>query len=237
MSQLHRFYVPDLARQGGRVTLPDDERHHAIHVVRVRSGQRVQLFDGEGRWCDAEVAEVGRRKLEVERGSIVEEPAVDPRLALAQAWLNHERSIETIVQHGTALGVDRFVFFRAAHSDRAPHGEDRWRRWAVESCKQCGRSRLPAFDFTLGIVNCLASAPGWDVVIATQHAEAVPIEKAVTPNSRVLLLVGPEGDFGSDELAQARASGAKPVSLGPHTLRSELAAAVAVTLVQHQLGR
>ncbi len=236
MSQLHRFYAPDLVRQGARIELPDEERHHALHVVRVRAGQRIRLFDGEGRWCDAEVMSARRRELDIARGPMTQEPAVEPRVTLAQAWLNHEKSIETIVEQGTALGVDRFVFFRAAHSERAPHGEDKWRRWAVESCKQCGRNRLPKFDFTLGIANCLASAPGWGVVIATQHAEPVAIEQAVAPGARVLLLVGPEGDFSPEEIAQARASGAKPISLGPNTLRSELAATVAVTLVRSRLA-
>lgn len=235
MSQLHRFYVSDLASHSDRVILPKDERHHALNVVRVRTGQPIQLFDGEGRWCDAEVVAASRRDLEIERGQLHEEPRAESRLTLAQAWLNHERNMQEIIEHCTALGVDRFVFFRAAHSERTPRGEERWRRWAIESCKQCGRNRLPAFDFTLGISNCLASSPGWDAIIATRLAEAVPIEKAVRPASQVMLLIGPEGDFSAGEVQQALDSGARPISLGPRTLRSELAATVAVTLVKRQL--
>ena len=237
MSQLHRFYVPDLARQGDGVSLSDDERHHALNVVRVRPGQPIELFDGEGRRCDAEVVAAGRRHLEISRHSIHEEAKAEPRLALAQAWLNHERTMQRIVEDCTALGVDRFLFFQAAHSERTPRGEDKWRRWAIESCKQCGRNRLPGFDFTLGIGNCLASAPGWDAVIATKHAEPVPLEEAVCGSSQVMVLIGPEGDYSASELQQAIASGAKPISLGPRTLRSELAATVAVTLVQQRLAR
>jgi 16S rRNA (uracil1498-N3)-methyltransferase len=237
MSQLHRFYVPDLARQPESVALPEDELHHALRVVRVRAGDRVQLFDGAGRWSDAEVIAADRRDVSIVRGPLHEDAPGPPRLALGQAWLNHERANESIVQRATELGVDRIVFFRAAHSERGPKNAEKWVRWSVESCKQCGRNRLPQIAAVTGLADCLAAANGLSPLIATQHAPAAPLDSVVRANDGVLLLVGPEGDFTPEEVQVALKAGARVLSLGPRTLRSEVAATVAIALVQHRLGR
>lgn len=237
MGQVHRFYVPDLDQQAESVQLSGDELHHALRVVRVRAGETVRLFDGAGRWCDASVIAAGRRELELSRGDIRVDPRSDSELTLGQAWLNHERSIESIVQRGTELGVDKFVFFRGHHSERAPRGEEKWARWAVESCKQCGRNRLPAFRIVNAVTDAIPDSLESACLIATQHATPVALSNALGDGKRVVLLVGPEGDFTPDEVAGALERGARPISLGPYTLRSELAATVAVTLVQRTLGR
>ncbi len=236
MSQLHRFYVPDLAQQPETVRLSDDERHHALHVVRLCAGQKIRLFDGAGRWCDAEVVSVAKRGVEIQRNAVQTDAPRENLLTLGQAWLNHERSIETIVQRGTELGVNRFVFFRARHSERAARGDAKWRRWAIESCKQCGRNQLPDFAVADDLVSAMAGALEARYVIATQHAAPVPLGSAVG-GGPIVLLVGPEGDFTADEIEEVLQRGGQAISLGPFTLRSEVAAIAAVTLVQHALGR
>lgn len=237
MGQLHRFYVPDLEQQAGAVQLSGDELHHALRVVRVRAGESVRLFDGAGRWCDAAVIVAGRREVELSRGDIHVDPRSDSELTLGQAWLNHERSIESIVQRGTELGVDKFVFFRGQHSERAPRGAEKWARWAIESCKQCGRNRLPEFQVVDAVTDAITDPLESACLIATQHATPVALSNVLGDRKHVVLLVGTEGDFTADEVAGTLERGARPISLGPYTLRSEVAATVAVALVQRALGR
>jgi len=230
-----RFFVPELDEAASPVALPPEEAHHAVHVLRVRTGARVQLFDGAGRAAFGEVDRVERKSVSVAIGQLEGAAVPERTVTLGQAWLNHRKSMEAVIRRGTELGVDRFLFFRAAHSERAPKRSDKWTRYAVESCKQCGRNRLPKFDIVPGIDACIAEA-SQNVLIATTERDPVAIPSATGDCGGVLVLIGPEGDFTHDEIRRAVDEGARPVSLGPNILRSEVAVTVAVALVQHALG-
>jgi len=235
MPQLHRFYVPSLVQDRDRVTLPDDELHHALHVVRVKAGETIRLFDGAGFYADASVTAASKREFQLAPGPLHRDPEPAARLTLAQAWLNHAHAAETIIRRGTELGVDEFIFFRAEHSEKSPKASDKWIRMAIESCKQCGRNRLPQFRTAKSVEEVLATQPKC-VVLATQAVEPKPLGAVIGACREVTLVVGPEGDFTARELAAILESGAHPLSLGPLTLRAEVAATTAITLAQFHLG-
>lgn len=236
MSQLHRFYVPDLCDQRGGIRLPEEELHHALRVVRLRAGDRVRLFDGNGAFADGRVAGVAKRDLELEMDGIHREPEPGTRLTLVQAWLNHAHAVETLIRRGTELGVDEFVFFRAEHSEKSPKVGEKWPRMAVESCKQCGRLRLPVFRAIKGIEDFFGTRPE-RVIVATQAVDPKPVSEIVNGAANVALIVGPEGDFTARELGVILEAGGHALSLGPITLRAEVAASTAITIVQHYRGR
>jgi len=236
MSQLHRFYVPDLCDQRNGVRLPEEELHHALHVVRLRVGERVRLFDGNGAYAEGKVAGVTKRDLELTiEGTHRDTPSAS-RLTLVQAWLNHAHAIETLVRRGTELGVDEFVFFRAEHSEKSPRAGEKWGRMAVESCKQCGRTRLPGFRIAKNIEEYFETRPE-RVIVATQAVEPRPVGETVNGATNLALIVGPEGDFTARELGVILEAGGHALSLGPVTLRAEVAAATAIAIVQHYMGR
>lgn len=235
MSHLHRFYAPELPEEPGRVSLSEDEAHHAVKVLRVRAGDRVTVFDGAGRFADGTVGEVGKRDVWVELGPVQSDPEPGPRVTLIQAWLNHERNVESIIRRGTELGVAEFVFFRGDHSERPPKPREKWLKHAIDSCKQCGRNRLPEFRTAEGLAEALNPVSD-RVLVATQAVDGRPIAAAVEGAHSVALIIGPEGDLSASEVEAAMRGGAAPISLGPYTLRSEVAATVAIALVQYSLG-
>lgn len=235
MPHLHRFHIAPDTPGGGEIALPPEEAHHAIKVVRLREGDRVILFDGRGREWTGAVARLDRREVVI---SVVEErraPRPAPALTLAQAWLHQEKAIELLVRTGTELGVDRFLFFRAARSERPPRLNPKWTRLAVESCKQCGRLWLPEFAVAETLADVLRHARG-DLLIAAMDADPVPLAQALSGGDTTLL-IGPEGDFTPEEVCAVLDSGARPISLGVTTFRSEIAAIVAAALVQYHFGR
>ncbi len=235
MPHLHRFHVSPEDLRADRITLPEDEAHHALRVARVRVGDRVALFDGQGMEALGEVVAAGPERVTVSCETRREKPRSLRRLTLAQAWLNREKSIEPIVSRGTELGVDRFVFFKGERSERAARLQEKWARQAIESCKQSGRLWLPEFELADDLGGVLAAAGG-RVLIATKDREAAPLKEAIGDEGDVLVLVGPEGDFSEAELQSAVKAGAAPISLGEYTLRSEVAATLAVSLIQYELG-
>lgn len=234
MSHVYRFYIDPAESTASPIRLDGTEAHHALHVIRVKGGDAVQCFDGQGTEVEGVVTGVERAAVTVEPTSVEQAPKPRIRLTLAQAWLHREKSVEELIKRGTELGVTRFAFFRGDHSERAPKPSDKWTKWAIESCKQCGRSWLPEFT----VAETLAGVFGANdspALIATQHKQPVPLRDAVNGDSATLI-VGPEGDLSEDELALAEARGARPVSLGEATLRSEVAAAALVTLTLYEMG-
>lgn len=210
---------------GQSYELPPDEAHHGLRVLRLQKGELVTLFNGKGTEWRGHVEHCGKRELivHVEEERHVARPS--PRLTLAMGWLMKDKAIEFIVQHGTEAGVDRFCFFHADRSGRAPRMNEKWNRVAIEACKQCGRLWMPEFIVKGDLADTIA---GWrgKLLLAVQSAKAVPIAQAVAEED-ILILVGPEGDFSEEEFRWALQVGAVPVSLGNTTFRSEMAALAA----------
>ena len=139
---------------------------------------------------------------------------------------------------------------------------ERWRRISLEALKQCGRRRLVEIAAPFTLPQFLDDVAHTDVAqaaslrIESSHAAARKLAARATlllfserggiaitealeglPRSAsIIALVGPEGGWSDDELDQADQHGAKPVSLGPRVLRTETAAVVAITLIQHLTG-
>ncbi len=234
MAHVYRFYIDPTTAKQSPIQLDGAEAHHALHVVRVSVGDEVSCFDGAGTEIEGKVASIDRASLsiEAERVRNVPEPMIG--LTLAQAWLHRDKSIEELIKRGTEIGVTRFVFFRADHSERAPKQSEKWIRWAIESCKQCGRQWLPTFAVMNDFAAALEDAAG-PAIIATQHLKPVPLQDAVSEETSTLF-VGPEGDFSDVELKLAQARGGIPVSLGGATYRSEVAASILAALIIYEKG-
>lgn len=235
MAHLHRFHVSTDELKSDTLRLPAHEAHHALRVARVRTGDRVALFDGAGREAVGSVIRAERKEVSVSVETRREKPRPARHLTLAQAWLNREKSLEPIISRGTELGVARFVFFKAEHSERAPRLNEKWDRIAIESCKQSGRLWLPEFELEEDFAGVLGAAEG-RVLIATKDREAAPLKETIGDEGNVLIVIGPEGDFSEAEVRSAAEAGAAPISLGEYTLRSDVAATVAISLIQYELG-
>lgn len=233
MAHLHRFFAEGCPAGSSAISLSEEEAHHALKVVRMRDGDAAAVFDGLGREWIGTAARTGKRDVTVTVAS-VRETSPPPPLLLGCAWLHREKAVEEIIVRGTELGVTGFVFFRAARSQEAPRPRDKWRKLAVEACKQCGRLWLPTFDTTKDL-NEAWPADGTTTLICTadRPAEAV---RGLSPGTPAAVFVGPEGDWTEAELEEALARGARPMSLGAMVFRAEIAAITAATVVQYERG-
>lgn len=234
MPHLHRFYTAPEAVSGGEAVLEAEEAHHALHVVRLRVGEPVALFDGMGREWLGHIARIGKREVAAALETCRSTPRPAPELTVAQAWLLRDKALEFLVQHGTEVGVTRFAFFRAKRSERSPKINEKWRRIAIEACKQCGRLWLPTFEEVADLAQALEKAPGARL-IATMDVPPVSWPNAVQGQDAVIG-IGPEGDFTPEEVSTALALGAQPVSLGASIFRAEVAAVLAAALLRHYQG-
>jgi 16S rRNA (uracil1498-N3)-methyltransferase len=234
MSQ--RFYV-NCPLQPGPVRLEGAEARHLAVVCRLRPGDAVCLFNGDGREYPATVTAVERRSiaLEIERVEAVNRE-LPTFIEMAVPLPKGDRA-QFLVEKLTELGVARLVPLRTARSVVHP-GEtkqEKLRRWVIEASKQCGRNVLmevaPLADWQSYSIGANLPTTRW---------LAHPVGAAPTPatppqpfsESRLAVAVGPEGGFTDEEIVGAVSSGWQTVNLGPRTLRVETAAiALAASIV------
>ena len=234
MAHIHRFYISPGVPVGETVTLPEEEAHHALRVVRVQDDDEIALFDGQGREIIGRARRVGKRELEVAVASDHTIPKPAPALGVAMAWVSRDKAAEFLILHGTEIGVDRFIFFEAERSQRPPKAAQKWTRLAVEACKQCGRLWLPEFRVARDLTEALQMAVG-ACYFGALRPDAPPLSAAFAGGDATIY-VGPEGDLTDKEITSALEYGAIPFSLGDTVFRSEIAAFVAATICRHRQG-
>jgi 16S rRNA (uracil1498-N3)-methyltransferase len=235
-----RFYLDDdLQQESAQLTGP--EAHHLTHVLRKRVGDAVTVFDGRGWEATGEVVAANRRAVILRLSDVRElPPPQGPHVTLAVAVPKQDR-FRWLAEKAMELGVRRLIPLQTERSVVEPGGGklDKIRRAVVEAAKQCGASHLTAVD-ELTLWSDFAGrafqldqkqddGPGTPsfgrVFIA--HPGGHTLREAVggiTPADSLCFVIGPEGGFTDDEVAQATNAGAIPVGLGPHILRIETAA-------------
>lgn len=210
-------------------------------VLRLRPGTVVEAVDGAGRLYRVRLtalAPAGARGAVLAEGPARGESPC--RITLAQAVLKGER-MAWLVQKATELGVARIVPVATARVVARPseRGVARWERVAREAVKQCGRAVVPRVEPVWPLEAVLAEAERYALTWLCWEGGGMPVGQAAHTAGRpaeVLVLVGPEGGFATEEVRRACAAGAVPVSLGPRVLRAESAALAALTLCQHLFG-
>ena len=222
---------------GSRVVLPKGEAHHLRRVRRVGVGDEVALFDGSGAEVVARVVsfEGTGATLEVVRVERSEtEPSVEVTLAAA---VLKGAGMDLLVDLCTQLGMKRLVPVQADRSVAKGGKTDRWRRIAIEACKQCGRSVVPEIEGVCGLGDVLGRVKDFDFAVVASLRGKEPLLRAVPAGcKKALVLIGPEGDFTPEEEQAALDAGFVPVSLGPGVLRAETAAAAAMAVVVQAAG-
>jgi 16S rRNA (uracil1498-N3)-methyltransferase len=225
-----RFWT-DAPLIAGSFALDGPEAHHLTHVLRMISGDAVELCDGRGHVAEAVIAAAAKRSVTLDIRTVTEFPPLVPRLTLAVAVPKGER-FDWLVEKAAELGVSRLVPLRTDRGTVDPRDSklDRLRQVVIAACKQ---SRNP---WAMELVSPIA----WTDWLATRSMEvplliadpmgtALPMPSAA---SEIEFAIGPEGGWTTEELAAGERAGGQRVSLGPTILRIETAAIVVAGLVR-----
>jgi 16S rRNA (uracil1498-N3)-methyltransferase len=223
-----RFYT-NCPLAPGRVILTGAEAHHLAVVCRVRPGDAVCLFNGDGRQFPATVREVSRKQVTVEIQT-VESPLRELgfRFEVAAPLPKADRG-QFLLEKLTELGVTRYTPLRTRRSVVHPgdHRLDKLERYVIEASKQCGRNALLRVEPTAeweDFCRC-GDLPGMRWLA---HPGGPPLGGRTCQD--VVIAVGPEGGFTDEEVALAQPFGWQLVGLGPRILRIETAALVLAAL-------
>lgn len=236
-----RIFIETPLATGQRLSLPEDRAHHLLHVLRLKEGAAVVLFDGRGGEFAATFAATGKRRAEIEVGAHRAVTRESPlRLTLAQAISRGERMDYTI-QKAVELGVSGIQPVITDYSQSRPdavRGERKlahWREIARSAAEQCGRERVPAVAAPLALDAWLAVVPKPALKLLLDPDSPAGLG-AQARSDEIVLLSGPEGGLSAAESTQAKTAGFVALRLGPRILRTETAAVAALAVLQAQWG-
>ncbi|MBU3725324.1 MAG: 16S rRNA (uracil(1498)-N(3))-methyltransferase [Burkholderiaceae bacterium] len=239
---LPRILSANLA--SGRLTLDPASSHHLAVVLRIRPGDPLVIFNGQGQEGRAVMVQANKAAAVVEVGAIATITRESPLgITVVQALCTGDK-MDWVVQKATELGAARIIPVAAARSvlkldgSRAEKRIDHWKAIAQAASGQCGRTVVPditsVMSFTEVIADWTAQASpktGWllDPFAQDRLSEA-------SMSGAVTLMIGPEAGWTDEEEALAKRVGMKGVQVGPRILRTETAAAVVLTAIAMKCG-
>jgi len=237
MKEIRFFYVPKAAE---RTDLPDDEAMHALRVLRLRSGDKMCLMDGEGVYYDAEVDIAATRRCTYKiLTSNPQEPQWKGRMNIVMAPTKSMDKIEWMAEKATEIGINSFSFINCKQSERKVLRTVRLDKIVVAAMKQSHKPWKPLVGQMEAFKQFISTPrPGRKFICHCQEGfeDKYLFDCLRTPeigeDEDIWVLIGPEGDFTSEEVEQAMAEGYQPVTLGPSRLRTETAALYAVSMFQ-----
>ena len=213
-------------------TLRGDEAHHCLRVMRKQVGDEITIFDGNGREASARVCGVSKNESRLELIDTSITPAVLPQLEVA-VGIPKGKSFDLILQKAVEMGVNRIQPLLSDQGNvRFKTGEalakrEKWQRTLLEACKQCGQNHLPEVMVPALLDNYLENIePGGTRIVGALTSETKTLKELLDrleAPDRVVLMVGPEGDFSAGEYKRIFESSFAPVSLGELVLRTETA--------------
>lgn len=234
-----RFYVDAPLRAGSSCLLSEDAAHHAIHVLRIRAGDEVVLFNGRGGEYPSRIAAIERLKVMVDVLSHDPVERESPlRVTLVQGVSAGEK-MDFTIRKAVELGVARIQPVLAAASVARPKGERaasrlaHWQRVAVSACEQCGRNRIPVVLPLVAAADYRDDGSEMKVLLSPRSElrfSTLKFSEAVT------LAAGPEAGFAAEEEAAFVRAGFVPARLGPRVLRTETAALAALAALSALAG-
>jgi 16S rRNA (uracil1498-N3)-methyltransferase len=227
------------------VNLNDRQAHYLQHVLRLRTGDSVVLFNGLGDERHALVDMLARKHGRLKITRVIEPLPESPlELTLMQAVAKAD-AMDLIVQKSTELGV-RTIYpvltdFSVIKLDdsRVSRRTEHWRKISQGACEQSGRHCPPTIHPPQKLLDGLASIDS-EATRVTLHPGTTNTLHNISQDaggiSQLCLLTGPEGGLSETELKQADESGFQKISLGPRVLRTETATLAACSLAQALWG-
>jgi 16S rRNA (uracil1498-N3)-methyltransferase len=237
-----RIYQASIFTLHETVKLSDDAFGHLIRVLRLKEGDQVVVFNGDEAFqYQAKLINVSKKQAYAE---ILTKEVVDNEsplnIHLGQGISRGDR-MDFTLQKSVELGVNTItpLFTERCgvklNAERLEKKRQQWQKIVISACEQSGRARVPVVAQPMLLVDWLkqeTSALKINLHPKAQHSiMSLPME-----NTRVRLLVGPEGGLSDEEISQANENDFVDVLLGPRVLRTETAALTAITALQCRFG-
>ena len=229
------FFYTDSFSPATRTLLLDEENsRHAVQVLRLSKGDAILLTDGKGHLLAAKIIDDHRKQCQVAIEAIEFFPRSEKQVTLAISLLKNRNRFEWLLEKTTELGVAQIIPLRCARTEKESARMDRMEAVLISALLQSRQVWLPELKAPVNFntIHDWKLPDGFNYIAYCDEVPKKPLsELVVSASSKRLICIGPEGDFTSEEFAQALEENFTPVSLGNTRLRTETAGVVAVSLL------
>jgi len=224
------FYTPDLSPANPVYFLSEEESKHCTRVLRLQTGDEIQLVDGKGGFYTAKIVDVHPKKTQLQvTDSKQQYGQRNHYLHIAVAPTKNLDRLEWFLEKATEIGIDEISLLLCQRSERKEAKLDRLNKIITSAMKQSVKAYHPQLNSLMPFNHFVQSH--WEGQKFIAHClpgdTKLTIASQLELKSSCLILIGPEGDFTENEIAGALDSGFKPVTLGESRLRTETAALAA----------
>jgi len=224
-----------------QVNVEADTAHYLINVLRVRQGQILYVFNGQGGCFEAEVDKVAKKTVLISLHSFIEDNRQSPLdLTLIQG-ISRGQHMDYTVQKAVELGVTAIVpvfteYGNVKLSDERAHKRlEHWQKIIISASEQSGSNILPVLHEPVALLDWVMTDT--NALRLVLHPDSNTRLSAIeTDSPHISFVCGPEGGLSDQEIDFCQKSGYQKVSLGPRILRTETAALAAIAICQSRFG-
>ena len=234
MKETRFFYVPNAGQEN---EMPTEEALHALRVLRIKSGDEINLMDGVGNFYRAEVTLAATKRCLYEVKEVLpQQPAWHGHVHLAIAPTKVMDRIEWMAEKATEIGFDELSFLNCKFSERKTMRTVRLDKIVISAVKQSHKAWKPIVNQMVSFKEFIAQPRKGRKFICHCYEEfekvdlMTELQKPYDEDADVTVLIGPEGDFSVDEVKLAIANGYESASLGTSRLRTETAGLMSVAM-------
>lgn len=240
---MSRFYVTKENISGNFIKIDGKEANHILNVMRLGENEKVTVFDGTGTVYTGFIKEARHKSVTVEIISkITPKRNRAPFIALAQAIPKKDK-MDFIVEKATELGVSSVIPLVTERTIVNIEGEkkgskvNRWRKIAGEASKQCGRTDVPEIRDIMKFSEFISGIDSFDLALmGCLQKDTIDLREAVDSfkSGKIIVFIGPEGDFAPNEIAAAKEKNCVLISLGNNVLKSDTAALFVMSVLGYE---
>lgn len=239
---MRRFFLEKQSDINEKILIKGSDAKHIQNVLRYKIDDLLGFFDSDGFEYTGRILSLAKEGIEIEISTKELSKRESPvEIIMAQSFLK-DKKMDTILRHLTELGITGFLPFFSERSVPSPDKkrlkkrEERWKKIAIESVKQCERGKVPVIHKTINFNELMEFSKNCDhKIIFWENQQGKFVSNDQNP-SKILLVVGPEGGFTDKEIQTAEQFGFIKATLGPRILKAETAAISAATIIQYFFG-
>lgn len=227
---MNLFYHPSIPDTNASIVFDKDESRHMTKVLRKKEGDLVHITNGKGEIIKATLSFVSDKKIEA---SILEremQPPLPYELHMAVAPTKNNDRFEWFLEKATEIGIHSITPILCEHSERRVIKADRFERILESAMKQSLSAYKPILHPLVDFSEYVQKQKDDTYLKCIAHCEAGEksyLHHIVAPKKKVLILIGPEGDFSYNEIQLAKRYNFEEITLGTARLRTETAAITA----------
>ena len=232
---MHRFFCPQNNFDSETIIISDSsEVHHIKDVLRLKTGEQIQLFNNEGKEVAATILSIKKNSVSARRDLVLPPQRNDQPLIILACAVPKKAKFEYIIEKCTELGIDEIIPLKTQRTEGTGKLQamdkklTRYQTVAINAAKQSARRRVPVIHKLSSFTNALKEINNETIALipclSGDRQSLVDVQIDFKKIKRILYFIGPEGDFTPEELKEALSLGCIPVTLGPTVLKVDTAA-------------